>query len=92
MAHYDPTHTTAAIEKVLAVRTRALVVPVLLARDEMFQIRIIGGGIAKVANHSARVAYTPDSVLPDAGVEAWVVATADAFAKRVTADARRRRP
>ncbi len=69
---YDPKVTQHAIEDILTRRKRALVVPVLVAIDEMFQERIIQGGIDKVADKD-RVRYLPDSILPDAGVSQWVV-------------------
>ncbi|MBI1752620.1 MAG: cobalamin biosynthesis protein CbiX [Acidobacteria bacterium] len=82
VAHYDPDHTTRAVEQVLRTRERAVVVPVLVAHDEMFQVKIIGGGIAQVPDHQKRVAYVPDAILPDPSVEAWVVATAREYAER----------
>lgn len=85
VAHYDPAKTTAAIGRVLQTKQRALVVPVLVAHDEMFQIRIIGDGIAKVPDHQSRVVYRPDSILPDAGVEEWVVGTTRQSVARIRA-------
>lgn len=73
IAHYDPAHTTRAIEEVLKTKKKALVIPVLVAHDEMFQVKIIGDGIAKVAQPETRVAYRPDSLLPDPDLDAWVV-------------------
>jgi len=73
VAHYDPAKTTRAIEEVLNVRKRAIVVPVLVAHDETFQIKIIGDGIAKVPDRTTRVVYRPDSILPDANIERWVL-------------------
>ena len=89
VAHYDPAMTTAAIETVLAKRKKAIVVPVLVAHDEMFQVRIIGDGIARVPGHRERVIYRPDSILPDEGVERWVVSTAREHAARAQAMASR---
>jgi hypothetical protein len=40
---------------------------------ENFQIKIIGGGISQVADHTSRVVYRPDSILPDANIEQWVI-------------------
>ena len=45
----------------------------LVAHDEMFQVKIIGDGIAKVEDHKNRVVYRPDAILPDDNVDAWVV-------------------
>ncbi len=80
IAHYDPAHTTRAVEQVLRERRRAVVIPVLVAFDEMFQVQIIGKGIAAVADHRARVAYVPDAILPDDRVAAWVVGTVNDMA------------
>jgi hypothetical protein len=73
VVHYDPKKTTEAVEKVLRTKARALVIPVLVAKDETFQIKIIGGGIAQVANNSTRVVYKPDAILPDPSVEQWII-------------------
>lgn len=76
LVHYSPTKTTEAVEKVLATKARAIVIPVLVAHDETFQIKIIGGGIAKVPDQRQRVVYRPDAILPDPGVEQWVISIA----------------
>ncbi len=92
VARYDPAHTTRAVEQVLRERAHAVVVPVLVAFDERFQIQIIGKGIANVPGHRERVAYAPDAILPDRKVEAWVVETAIGLARRIggTADTAKR--
>ncbi len=72
IAHYDPVITQRAIEDILTRRKRALVVPVLVAIDEMFQEGIIQEGIDKVGDDS-RIRYVPDAILPDPGLRAWVV-------------------
>lgn len=74
LVHYNPDSTTVAIENVLKQKEKAIVVPVLVAHDEMFQIKIIGDGIAKVKNSKDRVSYKPDAILPDVHVENWVIA------------------
>jgi len=84
IAHYDPAKTTAAISAVLAVKKRAIVIPVLVARDEMFQVKIIGDGITAVPDNQSRVVYKPDSILPDPDVEQWVVSVAREFAGKIT--------
>jgi hypothetical protein len=85
VAHYDPRRTTEAIEKVLKTEKKAVVIPVLVAHDEMFQIKIIGDGIAKVPDNKARVVYRPDSILPDAGVEKWVIEVAGEYVAKIQA-------
>lgn len=73
VAHYNPDSTTAAINRVLATKKKAIVIPVLVAHDEMFQVQIIGDGIAKIGNHESAVAYKPDAILPDPNVSQWVI-------------------
>ncbi len=73
VANYRPDSTTVAIQRVLKNKKTAVVIPVLVAHDEMFQIKIIGDGISKVQNSKDRVIYKPDSILPDTNVEAWII-------------------
>ncbi|MBW7858057.1 MAG: CbiX/SirB N-terminal domain-containing protein [Leptonema sp. (in: Bacteria)] len=72
LVKYDPQKTTEAIEEVLAKKKRSIVLPILVAYDEMFQGQIIGDGIKKIKDHEERVLYHADSILPDIGVEKWV--------------------
>lgn len=72
LVKYDPQKTTDAIQEVLAKKKRSIVLPILVAYDEMFQGQIIGDGIKKVKDHENRVAYHADSILPDIGVEKWI--------------------
>ena len=83
LVHYNPDSTTQAIERVLKTKEKSLVIPVLLAHDEMFQVKIIGDGIHKIKNHEARVAYQPDAILPDPAVEAWIKAITHEFADKI---------
>lgn len=83
IAHYDPKYTTEAINDVLAKKEKAIVIPVLVAHDEMFQVKIIGDGIAAVKNSAARVAYRPDAILPDPEVEKWVVDITRQFVDKI---------
>jgi len=73
LVNYSPAVTQRAIADLLARRQRVLVVPVLVATDEMFQDGIIQNAVNGVAE-KARVRYVPDAILPDAGVRRWVVA------------------
>lgn len=73
VAHYNPDSTTVAINRVLKEKETALVVPVLVAHDEMFQVKIIGDGIANIKNSKEKVRYVADAILPDANVEKWVI-------------------
>lgn len=83
IAHYNPAKTTEAIAEVLKGKKKAMVIPVLVAHDENFQIKIIGGGIAKVADNKTRVAYRPDSILPDSNIEQWVINVANQYASEI---------
>ena len=73
IVRYAPDSTTAAIKRILEKKNTAIVIPALVALDENFQIRIIGGGIEKIKDHKTRVRYKPDAILPDPEVEQWVV-------------------
>lgn len=85
IVRYDPKKTTEAVEKILQTKPKAIVIPVLVAQDENFQIKIIGGGIAKVPDHQTRVVYRPDAILPDPSVEQWVISiTGELVAKLQT--------
>jgi len=76
IATYNPDSTTVAIKRVLRKKDVAVVIPVLVAHDEMFQIKIIGDGIGKIKNDKEKVIYKPDAILPDANVEKWVISAA----------------
>lgn len=83
IAHYNPDETTKAINKVLETKEVAIVVPVLVAHDEKFQIKIIGGGIQKVEKNSEKVIYKPDAILPDKNIENWVIQTVDEMSNKI---------
>ena len=83
IAHYDPNYTTEAIDKVLETQKRAIVMPVLVAHDEMFQVQIIGDGIDKVKDSKNRVVYKPDAILPDPGVDQWVIDISQEYAAKM---------
>ena len=84
VAHYNPDSTTVAINRVLAYKEKALVVPVLVAHDEMFQVKIIGDGIANTGKRKNDVAYVADSILPDKNIEAWVIRIGRTYADKLT--------
>ncbi|MBK8944006.1 MAG: CbiX/SirB N-terminal domain-containing protein [Ignavibacteriae bacterium] len=83
VANYNPDSTTIAINQVLNKKEKALVVPVLVAHDEMFQIKIIGDGIKKIKNSNERVIYKPDSILPDENIEKWILDISNEFIKKI---------
>ncbi|HRP01988.1 MAG TPA: CbiX/SirB N-terminal domain-containing protein [Candidatus Kapabacteria bacterium] len=73
IANYDPQLTTNAINESLQGKDKAIVVPVLVAYDEMFQGRIINDAIDRVKQHDQRVIYRPDAILPDKNIDKWVI-------------------
>ncbi len=83
IAHYNPDSTTVAIEKVLKDEEHAVVIPVLVAHDEMFQIKIIGDGIDAISDSPTRVSYKPDAILPDPNVSAWVIEIAREYSAKI---------
>ena len=85
IAHYNPDSTTVAINRVLKTKKSAVVIPVLVAVDEMFQVQIIGDGIEKIKDSKKRVRYKPDSILPDENVEQWMIDVSKEYAGKVMA-------
>jgi hypothetical protein len=83
LAHYNPDSTTVAINRVLETKKTAIVVPVLVAHDEMFQVKIIGDGIAKIPNATTKVVYKADAILPDTRVESWVIDITQKYVEQV---------
>lgn len=83
IVHYDPNKTTTAIAKVLETKDAAVVIPVLVAHDEYFQVKIIGDGIAKIKNNKEKVYYKPDAILPDLNAEQWVLDITSEYLKKI---------
>ncbi len=83
IVRYSLDSTTAAINKALQYKPKAVVIPILVAHDENFQIRIIGGGIDKVANKDQKVIYKPDAILPDDDVKQWVINISQEYANKL---------
>lgn len=83
LVYYSADSTTAAVQQILEKKKYAVVIPVLVAFDEMFQVKIIGGGIDKVKDSKNSVLYRPDAILPDKNVESWVIEAATTFADRL---------
>lgn len=86
VAHYNADSTTVAINRVLKDKKTSVVVPVLVAHDEMFQVKIIGDGINLVKDAGSRVIYKPDAILPDPGVEQWVIDISREYARKIMTD------
>ena len=73
IAHYSSDSTSAAIQRVSKKKEKAILIPVLVAQDEMFQIKIIGDGIARIKNNKDKVIYKPDAILPDTNIVKWII-------------------
>jgi cobalamin biosynthesis Co2+ chelatase CbiK len=86
VAHYSSDSTTVAIDRVLKNKKKAVVIPVLVAHDEMFQVKIIGDGIAKIPAVKQSVLYKPDAILPDPNVEQWVKDIVAKYVMKVKAE------
>ncbi len=82
LVDYDTEPTTNAINKILTEKEKAIVVPVLVAFDEMFQIEIIGTAVENVKK-SDRVIYKPDAILPDENIEQWIIDISNEIAKDI---------
>lgn len=82
IAHYDPKYTTDAINDNLKEKNKVIVIPVLVAYDEMFQGRIIGDAIAKVKNKE-NVIYKPDAILPDNNIDKWVIDIVNQYTDKI---------
>ena len=82
VAHYKSEPTARAIELILDETETALVIPVLVAVDENFQGRIIGGAIKSV-DQPARIRYRHDAILPDENINNWVMHISKALAAEI---------
>ncbi len=72
IARFKSEPTEKVIRAVLRRKQRALVVPVLVAVDEAFQGKIIGGAIKSV-DKNERIVYRHDAILPDENINRWVI-------------------
>jgi len=85
LVHYSPEETTRAISAVLEKKDTAIVIPVLVAYDDMFQKNIIGRGIERVEGFRERVLYNADAILPDPNIDDWVIRISSEYASRIAA-------
>lgn len=72
LVSYSRQPTMDAIESVLKKTDRVILLPILIAYDQMFQEKIIGRAATRCAEPE-RVLYRPDSILPEPEVGRWVV-------------------
>lgn len=75
LVKYSPEPTAKAIQEALEESQKAMVIPVLVAHDEMFQDKIIGKGIHQ-SGRAADVLYRADAILPEPAVGQWVISIA----------------
>ena len=87
---YKTKPTVDAIQQVLDQYDRAIVVPVLVAYDEMFQGKIIGGAVKEISDKN-RVDYRPDSILPEPALNDWIVSITKQTCKELDGAARQER-
>ncbi|GJM63292.1 sirohydrochlorin chelatase [Persicobacter diffluens] len=73
LVRYSSEPTKKAIEQVLELEEKAIVIPILVANDEYFQGEIIQNGVDAIADSETKVAYKQDAILPDANINKWVV-------------------
>lgn len=72
IVRYATEPTTEGINKLFELEDHVIVIPVLVAIDDFFQIDIIQKGIEACSNPS-NVKYKPDAILPDDNLNQWVI-------------------
>lgn len=72
LVRYSSEPTKKAIEQILELEERAIVIPVLVANDEHFQGEIIQNGVNMIEDQK-RVVYKQDAILPDPNINKWVI-------------------
>jgi sirohydrochlorin ferrochelatase len=72
LVRYSSEPTKKAIDQILELEERAIVIPVLVANDEHFQGEIIQNGVDMIEDQK-HVVYKQDAILPDANINKWVV-------------------
>lgn len=83
IVRYNPAETTKTISAALQKKDSAVVIPVLVAYDEMFQKNIIGRGIEQVDGYQDKVLYKGDAILPDTDIDDWVVRISHEYASKI---------
>lgn len=82
IVNYKSEPTTNAINNILNEKENAIVVPILVAFDEMFQTEIIGGAIDKAKNKNL-VKYKSDAILPDKNLNDWIVQISNEYVDKI---------
>jgi len=86
IVHYKLEPTMKAINTTLEKKKKALVIPILVAVDENFQGRIIGGAIEKV-NKGEQIVYRHDAILPDPDISQWIMDISAEYAEKAHKEA-----
>lgn len=86
IVRYAQKPTEEAIQKILDRKETAIVIPVLVAVDEGFQGKIIGGAI-KNMKQDDRIRYRHDAILPDDNINQWVVQISRKLASELVGEA-----
>lgn len=86
IVRYSQKPTEEAIRKILDRKETAIVIPVLVAVDEGFQGKIIGGAI-KNMKLDHRIRYRHDAILPDDNINQWIVEISHKLASELRSEA-----
>jgi hypothetical protein len=81
-ADYQGTPVVEAINEMFKLDKEVIVIPVLLAVDEMLQTNAIQGAVNAVETPS-KVRFKPDSLLPDKGINDWVIERVQEASQRI---------
>jgi hypothetical protein len=84
LVDYSGEPVVEAINEVLELEKEVIVIPVLLAVDEMLQVNTIQAAINAIPT-SSKVRYKPDAVLPDTEVNEWLVEQVQEAVNRIRA-------
>ena len=82
LVDYSGEPVVEAINEVLDLEEEVLVVPVLLAFDEMLHVNTIEAAVNAIPTES-RVRYSPTAILPDPKINKWVVERVEAAVQRI---------
>lgn len=81
-ADYQGTPVVEAINEMFKLDKEVIVVPVLLAVDEMLQMNAIQGAVSAIMTAS-KVRFKPDAILPDKIVNDWVIERVQEASQRI---------
>jgi hypothetical protein len=81
-ADYQGTPVVEAINEMFKLDKEVIVIPVLLAFDEMLQTNAIQGAVNAIET-SSKVRFKPDALLPDKGINDWVIERVQEASQRI---------